>query len=113
MHDKLIRVCMTSDFFLEEADGWREEAWEMMRMRPDVNFFLLTKRPQRVEKCLPNDWNSGWENIMLNVSCENQMRADERIPLLLQLPFKHKGVLCAPFFLIHVLQTAFSKVHRR
>ena len=22
---ELIRVCMTSDFFLEEADGWREE----------------------------------------------------------------------------------------
>lgn len=28
---ELIRVCMTSDFFLEEADGWREEAWEIMR----------------------------------------------------------------------------------
>jgi hypothetical protein len=23
---ELIRVCMTSDFFLEEADPWREEA---------------------------------------------------------------------------------------
>ena len=24
---ELIRVCMTSDFFLAEADEWREEAW--------------------------------------------------------------------------------------
>ena len=42
-----IRVCMTSDFFLEEADPWRAEAWDIMRQRSDVVFFLLTKRPQR------------------------------------------------------------------
>ena len=45
-----LRVCMTSDFFLEEADAWRDEAWEMMRERPDVVFFLLTKRPERVKE---------------------------------------------------------------
>lgn len=94
---ELIRVCMTSDFFLEEADGWREEAWDIMRQRPDVKFFLLTKRPQRVKDCLPKDWGSGWDNIFFNVTCENQHRADERIPILLELPFKHKGIMCAPF----------------
>ena len=93
---ELIRVCMTSDFFLEEADKWRDEAWEIMRLRPDVKFFLLTKRPGRVEKCLPKDWDDGWENIFFNVTCENQLRADERIPLLLELPFRHKGIMCAP-----------------
>ena len=94
---EMIRVCMTSDFFLEEADAWRPEAWEIMRQRPDVKFFLLTKRPQRVTNHLPADWGDGWENIMLNVTTENQARADERIPILLSLPFKHKGIMCAPF----------------
>ena len=94
---ELIRVCMTSDFFLEEADEWRGEAWEIMRCRPDVKFFLLSKRPQRVRECLPEDWGDGWENVMFNVTCENQRRADERIPILLDLPFKHKGIMCAPF----------------
>ena len=94
---ELIRVCMTSDFFLEEADKWRGEAWEIMRCRPDVKFFLLTKRPQRVRECLPEDWGDGWENVMFNVTCENQRRADERIPILLDLPFRHKGIMCAPF----------------
>lgn len=94
---ELIRVCMTSDFFLEEADKWRDEAWEIMRERSDVKFFLLTKRPQRIAGHLPSDWGNGWENIMLNVTCENQRRADERIPILLELPFKHKGIMCAPF----------------
>lgn len=94
---EMLRVCMTSDFFLEEADAWRDEAWEIMRKRPDVIFFLLTKRPQRVKECLPRDWGEGWEHIFFNVTCENQNRADERIPLLLELPFRHKGIMCAPF----------------
>lgn len=94
---ELVRVCMTSDFFLEEADAWRDEAWDIMRMRPDVKFFLLTKRPQRVKDCLPKDWGDGWDNIFFNVTCENQRRADERIPILLELPFRHKGIMCAPY----------------
>ena len=32
---------------------------------------------------------------MFNVSCENQQRTDERIPILLELPFKHKGIMVA------------------
>ncbi|MBP2638577.1 MAG: hypothetical protein H6Q72_4484 [Firmicutes bacterium] len=94
---ELIRVCMTSDFFLKEADEWREEAWRIMHRRSDVKFFILTKRPERVRECLPFDWGDGWENIFFNVTCENQRRADERIPILLELPFKHKGIMCAPF----------------
>ena len=93
---EMLRVCMTSDFFLEEADPWRDEAWEIIRQRPDLKFFLLTKRPERVAEHLPWDWGEGWENVMFNVTCENQRRADERIPLLLSLPFKHKGIMCAP-----------------
>ena len=93
---EMISVCMTSDFFLEEADEWRPDAWELMRQRSDVIFLLLTKRPERIRKCLPENWGDGWENIFLNVTCENQSRAEERIPILLELPFRHKGLHCAP-----------------
>ena len=93
---ELIRVCMLSDFFLEDADVWREEAWRIINARSDVRFFLLTKRPERVRQCLPEDWGDGWDNVFFNVTCENQRRADERIPLLLELPFKHKGIMTAP-----------------
>ena len=58
---ELIRVCMTSDFFLEEADAWRIQAWDIMRIRSDVKFFLLTKRPERILSCLPSDWGDGWK----------------------------------------------------
>ncbi|MBR2795195.1 MAG: DUF5131 family protein [Solobacterium sp.] len=93
---EMISVCMTSDFFLEEADPWRSEAWDIMKQRSDVIFLLLTKRPQRIENCLPDDWGEGWENVFLNVTCETQERAEERIPILLDLPFRHKGLHCAP-----------------
>lgn len=93
---EMIRVCMTSDFFLEEADVWRDEGWDIIHQRPDVIFYLLTKRPQRVLQALPKDWGNGWENVFFNVTCENHARADERIPILLSLPFKHKGIMCAP-----------------
>ena len=93
---EMISVCMTSDFFLKEADQWRDEAWDIMRKRSDVLFLLLTKRPERITECLPADWDEGWDNVFLNVTCENQKRADERIPLLLDLPFRHKGLHCAP-----------------
>ena len=92
----MISVCMTSDFFLKEADIWRDEAWDIIRRRSDVIFRLLTKRPERILKCLPEDWEDGWDNVFINVTCENQSRADERIPILLELPFRHKGLHCAP-----------------
>lgn len=91
-----LRVCMTSDFFVPEADEWRMEAWDIIRQRKDVIFYLLTKRPERVLKCLPTDWDDGYENVFFNVTCENQERALERLPILKDLPFKHKGIMCAP-----------------
>ena len=51
---------------------------------------------ERVRECLPPDWKDGWDNVFLNVTCENQSRADERIPVLLELPIRHKGLHCAP-----------------
>lgn len=94
---ELIRVCMTSDFFLPEADPWREAVWDMMYQRRDVAFFLLTKRPERIRDHLPSDWGDGWDNVWINVTCENQAMADRRMPILLDIPARHKGVMCAPF----------------
>ena len=92
---EMIRVCMTSDFFYEKADPYRPECFEMMKTRRDVIFYLLTKRAERVRQCLPDDIES-YENLFMNVTCEDQRRADERIPILLSLPFRHKGLFLAP-----------------
>ena len=79
-------VCSWSDFFIEEADPWREEAWDIIRECSQHLFLILTKRPERMDTCLPPDWSNGQPNVWLGVTAENQKRADERIPLLLQTP---------------------------
>ena len=90
-------VGLSADFFVEEADEWREEAWRIMRQRPDIVFRLLTKRAHRIKDCLPKDWGDGYENVLLQVTTENQQRADERLSILLDIPAKHKGFMAAPF----------------
>ena len=62
-----LRVNMTSDTFLEEADEWPGEMWRIIRARPDVRFHLLTKRVPRIESCLPEGWGDGYENVELNI----------------------------------------------
>lgn len=91
-----LRVNMTSDTFLEEADEWRGEMWRIIHARPDVRFHLLTKRVSRIQSCLPQDWGDGYENVELNITCENQRAFDERWPIFEKIPAKHKGMNIAP-----------------
>ncbi|MBQ9407514.1 MAG: DUF5131 family protein [Desulfovibrio sp.] len=92
----LLWTCFTSDFFLEEADVWRAEAWQMMRERKDLAFTIVTKRPERIRQALPADWADGYGNVTIYCTMENQRRADERLPLLRSLPLRHKGIICEP-----------------
>ena len=89
-------TCLSSDFFLEEADAWRREAWDIIAARPDVNFIIITKRILRFYEQLPEDWGTGYDNVTVACTCENQKRADERLPFFLELPIKHKMIICEP-----------------
>ena len=91
-----LRINMTSDTFLEAPDEWRSEMWSMIRQRPDVRFYMLTKRVLRIAECLPLDWGDGYENVELNITCENQRAFDERWPIFEKIPAKHKGMNLAP-----------------
>lgn len=88
--------CFTSDFFIEEADEWRGEAWDMIRKRPDVYFLIPTKRIARFSECVPEDWGEGWDNVVIAVSCENQAMADKRIPILLDAKIRHRLLFISP-----------------
>lgn len=93
---EFIYTCFTSDFFLEEADEWRVEAWNIIRQRKDCTFLFITKRIERFNISLPEDWGQGWDNVIICCTCENQKRADERLPIYLLLPIKHKIIICEP-----------------
>ena len=85
-----LATCFTSDFFLEEADLWRDEAWQIIKARPKVTFLICTKRIERFRKCIPKDWHQGYDNVIIAVTCENQAMADKRVPILLNIPAKKK-----------------------
>ena len=92
----LIFTCMTSDFFVEQADEWRVETWAMIKLRQDLRFFIFTKRIDRFRISLPDDWGDGYENVIIGCTVENQAMADYRLPIFNKLPIKHKVVIIAP-----------------
>jgi protein gp37 len=94
--DGTVYTCMTSDFFLDEADAWRQECWDMIRERNDLEFCIITKRIDRFEKCIPDDWGEGWDHVTICSTCENQDRADYRLPIFLSLPIKHREIISEP-----------------
>ena len=89
-------LCFTSDFLLEEADAWRSEIWNIIRMRRDCSFYFFTKRIERLATCLPDDWDNGYDNVAIGCTVENQDRTDYRMPIFLSLPIKHRLVIVAP-----------------
>ncbi|MBQ8432728.1 MAG: DUF5131 family protein [Clostridia bacterium] len=91
-----VYTCFSSDFLLEGADPWREDAWRMMRLRQDLHFVFFTKRIQRLASVLPSDWGEGYHNVTVGCTCENQARADQRLPIFLTLPIRHRIIVCEP-----------------
>ncbi|MCZ2442949.1 MAG: phage Gp37/Gp68 family protein [Flavobacteriales bacterium] len=69
---RMIFTCSWSDFFIKAADAWRNEAWDIISRTPQHTYQILTKRAERIAQCLPADWGSGYENVWLGVSIENQ-----------------------------------------
>lgn len=63
-------TCSWSDFFLEQADEWRGDAWRIIEQTPHLTYQILTKRPENVLPRLPRNWGNGWRNVWLGVSVE-------------------------------------------
>ena len=92
----VVMTCFTSDFLLKDADEWRGECWEMIKSRSDCMFYFFTKRIERFMECVPEDWGDGYDNVIVGCTCENQDRADYRLPIFTELPIKYKTVIIGP-----------------
>lgn len=90
---RVIFTCSWSDFFIEEADPWREEAWETIRSTPQHTYQILTKRPNRIAGHLPTNWP--FSNVWLGVSVENP-RFFWRIDLLRAIPARVRFLSLEP-----------------
>jgi protein gp37 len=77
--------------------AWRDDLWALIRETPNLDWLLLTKRPQFIKKMLPKDWGEeGYSNVWLGTTVENQKYADHRIPHLLSNPAKVHFLSCEP-----------------
>jgi len=93
--DARIFTCSFSDFFIEDADKWRDEAWNIIKRTP-YTYLILTKRPENIEGRLPDDWGDGYPNVWLLVSAENQEMFNKRWDILEDIPAVIKGVSAEP-----------------
>ena len=91
-----LMTCFSSDFLVPDADEWRADVWQMMRVRGDLHFVIFTKRIERLETALPPDWGDGYPNVTFGCTCENQDRADFRLPIFLRLPIRERMIICEP-----------------
>lgn len=92
----IVYTCFSTDFLIEEADEWRDDCWKMIKERQDCTFLFLTKRIERFMQCIPDDWNDGYENVVVCCTVENQKNADYKLGIFCKLPIKHKCITAQP-----------------
>lgn len=91
-----VYTCFSSDFLIEEADVWRSDCFKMIEERKDCTFLFLTKRIERFLKIVPENWNDGYDNVVVCCTIENQKNADYKLSIFQKLPIKHKCVVAQP-----------------
>jgi len=98
-------VCSMSDLFHPDVPGkFINEVWMVMRNASQHLFLVLTKRPERMlawtdAAAMAKAWpiDEIWpDNVWIGVTAENQQTADERIPILLQIPAAVRFVSVEP-----------------
>lgn len=66
-------------------EAWRDQLWLLIKATPNLDWLLLTKRPQNIRKMLPKavftgrSWGADeWPNVWLGTTAENQGEYDRR-----------------------------------
>jgi protein gp37 len=75
-----------ADVFDNQVDPeWRADLFELIRACDQLDWQLLTKRPQNIRKMLPADWGAGYANVWLGTTAEDAQAYRERVSHLLTL----------------------------
>jgi protein gp37 len=75
---------------------WRDEMWRTILECKNLDFLLLTKRPQNIKRYLPVDWGCGYPNVWLGTTVENQTTAEQRVHHLMRMPAVVRFLSCEP-----------------
>jgi protein gp37 len=75
------------DWFDNQAPPeWRVDAFKLVRETPNLDWLILTKRPQNIAKMLPPDWGDGYPNVWLGISAGNEHYYKQRWPIVAAIP---------------------------
>lgn len=78
-----------------DLDSARSRLWRLVEETPNLDWLLLTKRPQFVGRFVP--WADHWPaNVWLGTTVENQRWAEKRLPHLLAQPAALHFLSCEP-----------------
>jgi protein gp37 len=66
--------------------AWRADLFALIRQCDQLDWQLLTKRPQNIRKMLPDDWGCGYPNVWLGATAEDSQAYQQRVPHLLNVP---------------------------
>ncbi|OPY59153.1 MAG: Phage protein Gp37/Gp68 [Pelotomaculum sp. PtaU1.Bin035] len=84
-------------FHPDVPSEWIERVWQTILATDKHTYLILTKRPDRMRQLVGSSPELLLtENIWLGVTAENQAAADERIPILLQIPASVRFVNVEP-----------------
>jgi len=89
-----IFTCSLTDFFHEAIDGYRDDAWNIIRKCPEHTFQILTKRPERITACTPPDLLQA-DNIWFGTSV-GSMEGYDRILHLIEVNCKTRFLSLEP-----------------
>jgi protein gp37 len=73
-------------FHKDVPNTFISQVFWIMEMAPMHTFMILTKRPKRMLEWVNQDYQNPLPNVWLGVSAEDQKTADEKIPILLEMP---------------------------
>ena len=88
-HGRRRRVFCASlaDVFDNQIDrSWRADLFNLIRKCDQLDWQLLTKRPQNIRKMLPPDWGMGYPNVWLGTTAEDGSAYRQRVSYLLDVP---------------------------
>ena len=65
---------------------WRADLFALIHATRELDWQILTKRPQNIGKMLPADWADGYPNVWLGTTTEDQKHYRLRWPVLREIP---------------------------
>lgn len=66
--------------------GWRDDLWTLIANTRNLDWLLLTKRPQNITKMLPLWGEGGWPHVWLGTTADDQDHFEQRWPHLAKIP---------------------------